>query len=308
MHHGFVALCLFRLPLFMAVSVAVGACGSDSLDNATSATLCGDGRSGPCSGETESSASPATVDSLEPFVVGDNTCFMALGYFPRTELTEMLPERLSIPNDAVMATHYPNTKLRDEAHPFMLSFCHGSNIHDVLTGISVPEQEEIMFVFPVMYDDGDGMHLCSYVPVLYLDSFLGFLGGFVFGLRKEFHPGMKHGDLEEGGHWWRIDGVVDAEFDVREGEDLEQLPVFIAQTFSNPFVSVSYPLPFKRMVFYEARVFASTVVVADEAFEWVYRGTTVSSSDDTWSIYSEYSFSMSLPTSGQGYFAQARSP
>jgi hypothetical protein len=37
-----------------------------------------------------------------------------------------------------MKDFYPETILIDGQHPFMLSFCHGSNIHDVFTKIDVP--------------------------------------------------------------------------------------------------------------------------------------------------------------------------
>ena len=75
----------------------------------------------------------------------------------------------------------------DGMHPFMLSFCHGADIHDVFTGIDVPEQEELMFVFPVYYKE----QVCSFIPVLYLDSLMGVVGGLYYGLRKEYHPEMQ---------------------------------------------------------------------------------------------------------------------
>ena len=90
----------------------------------------------------------------------------------------------------------------------MLSFCHGSKIHDVFTKIDVPQQEELMFVFPVMYNN---TKLCSYVPVLYLDSALGVAGGLYYGLRKEYHPEMKHNETDHSKSW-HIDKIIDASF------------------------------------------------------------------------------------------------
>ena len=34
---------------------------------------------------------------------------------------------------------YPETEFIEGMHPFMLSFCHGADIHDVFTGIDVPQ-------------------------------------------------------------------------------------------------------------------------------------------------------------------------
>ncbi len=118
------------------------------------------------------------ISSFEPMVTGHNSSCMAQAYFPRTALEAMLPEYLAIPDDDTMARYYPETELQADTHPFMLSFSHGSDIHDAYTNMNVPEQDEIMFVFPVIYTDDDGvMHMSSYVPVLYLDSFFGVLGG-----------------------------------------------------------------------------------------------------------------------------------
>jgi len=256
-------------------------------------------------GECENRAEPQSelFDSFAPLVVGDNTCYMVQAYFPKDDLDAMLPDHLAIPDDATMTRYYPDTKLKDDAHPFMLSFCHGSNIHDVFTKINVPEQEEIMFLFPVIYthDDGD-VYLCSYVPVLYLDSFAGVLGGLIFGLRKEFHPEMKHGEAGIVSKWWSIEDIVEASFVMQTGENMTELPNFFKQTFANPFVTVSYPLPFPMMVFYQAEVYPAAVRTAGENFYWNYRGATVQDSGDTCSVYSEYWFTMSQPMSGRTYF------
>jgi len=231
---------------------------------------------------------------FDPFVVGENNCELVQAYFPKDALEELLPDQLSIPDDATMAKHYPDTLLKPEAHPFMISVCHGSKIHDVDTNIDVPEQEEIMFMFPVVTgNDNLDYRLCSYVPVLYLDSFIGVVGGLSFGLRKEYHPGMKHGK-SKASRFWRLEGTFDASFEIQhENSDLEQLPHFMEQTYLNPFVTVSYPLPFAKMVFYRARVYPRTIISSTETFRWNYKGTVVSQGDDTQSVYTDYGFTMS---------------
>jgi hypothetical protein len=228
---------------------------------------------------------------------------MAQAYFPRGALEAILPEQLAIPDDETMAKYYPETELHANTHPFMLSFSHGSDIHDAYTNMNVPEQEEIMFVFPVIYTNDNGaMHLSSYVPVLYLDSFLGMIGGLYFGLRKQYHPRMKYSGDATGGKWWSIEGIIEASFDSQADRDMEKLPLFYEQTFSNPFVTVSYPLPLSKMVFYQARVFPSIVRGASEVFRWNYKGETVTNSDRGSSVFAEYAFTMSHPVSSKQYF------
>ena len=201
------------------------------------------------------------------------------------------------------AAQFQCTGCGDPSDPFMLSFCHGSNIHDVFTEINVPEQEEIMFVFPVMYTHTDGeMYLCSYVPVLYLDSLAGVIGGLYFGLRKEYHPDIKHGETDAVSKWWSLKDILDASFVMQTDEDIDKLPGFFEQTFENPFITISYPLPFPKTVFYQARVYPDTLRNASETFYWDYRGTTVQNSEDTSSVYSEYWFTMSQPMNARKYF------
>lgn len=241
--------------------------------------------------------------AFDPMVAGNNSCFMVQAYFPKATLTAILPEQLTIPDDATMAKHYPETELNADAHPFMLSFCHGAKIHDLQTNMNVPEQEEIMFVFPVFYTHEDGtQHLSSYMPVLYLDSFIGVLGGLTFGLRKEYHPGMTHGGEAANGRWWNVEDIIDASFDAQAGADSTQLPQFFEQSFANPFVTLSYPLPFSTMVSYQAAVYPDTVRMASHTFTWNYAESTVKNSDASSAIYAEYSFTMSQPMDSIDYF------
>merc|ERR1712039_228204 len=98
-------------------------------------------------------------------------------------------------------------------HSMMMSFCHGYGIHDVFTNINVPSQQELMFVFPVMYKESDTEEakLCSYVPVLYLDSKLGVIGGLYYGLKKEFHPEMTHNTTLTASSWY-VKDIIQASF------------------------------------------------------------------------------------------------
>ena len=286
----------------IVVMILMGvACGIDVDESSACEQVCVNDPWGKCESRVEPQSE--LPGSFDPLLVGDNTCYMVQAYFPKVALNAMLPDRLTIPDDATMTRYYPDTELKVGEHPFMLSFCHGSNIHDVFTKINVPEQEEIMFLFPVIYTHNNGdMYLCSYVPVLYLDSLAGVIGGLYFGLRKEYHPEMKHGETATISKWWSIEDIVDASFVMQTDEDMAKLPGFFEQTFANPFVTISYPMPFPKMVFYQARVYPDTVMKADETFYWNYRGTTVSHSEDSWGVYSEYWFTMSQPMNGRKYF------
>lgn len=259
------------------------------------------------SGECEVTETQDTLNFLpEPFetlVVGKNNCYMIQAYFPKHKLSSLLPDRLTIPRDDIMAEYYPDTELKRNEHPFMMSFCHGSDIHDVQTKRRVPDQEELMFLFPVMYEHDDGRkYLCSYSPVLYLDSFLGVVGGLIYGLRKEFHPKMKHSETTNVSGWWRLKGIIEASFETQPGGELAEMPNFYAQTFENPFVTLSYPLPRRKMVFYQSTVEPGETQVASEKFYWNYKGTRVRKSDSTKSVYANYSFSMSWPMNAKQFF------
>jgi hypothetical protein len=266
--------------------------------------LCADIDPGACR-ENLQKNSPGEFDA---YVVGRNRCYMAQGFFPKEQLESLLPESMSIPDDSVMQAFYPGTKLKEGSHPFMLSFCHGSEIHDVYTNMNVPEQEEIMFVIPVMFKNEQGeIGLFSYVPVLYLDSFMGVVGGLVFGLRKEYHPGLESVETEVSKSW-NVDGFIDASFKKKGNGELSELPQFIDQIFATPFVTVSYPVPFSRTVVYETRIFPEVVADSIETFHWQYEGLNIESDDDTWCVYSEYRFDMSQSTSSEEYFERLSQP
>jgi hypothetical protein len=102
--------------------------------------------------------------------------------------------------------------------------------------------------------------------------------------------------------WWSIEGILEASFDTQADQDMEKLPHFYEQTFSNPFVTVSYPLLLSKMVFYQARVLPSIVRGASGVFYWKYKGETVKNVDGGSSVFSEYSFTMSRPMNSKQYF------
>ena len=222
---------------------------------------------------------------------------MAQGLYPKDELMKWLPDDMAIPDDSIMEEKYGATQV-DGQHPFMLSFCHGRNIHDKFTKKNVPEQEELMFVFPVIYTGSDGKQtLMSYTPVLYLNSSMGVVGGLYYGLRKEWHPNMKIDIPDDHSKSWNIKNTIDASFvQIDPSEDIESLPQFMHQTFENPFVSISYP-PFAQPYFYTCGLYANKVVMSSGTFEWDYKKSNIVSIEDTQMVYAEYWFWMSSPMS-----------
>lgn len=244
----------------------------------------------------------AALEAIDELVFGDYICYMVRAYYPKDALNAMLPRNFSIPDDDVMTEYYPDTELRADSHPFVMNFCHGSNIHDIISNVVFPEQEEILPMFPVTYTHDDGTeHLCSYVPSLYLDSFVGVLGGLLWGLRKEYHAQMKH-ETTATTDSWTIDGIIEASFEKHTNSEMAGFHPFIDQTYSNPMVTISYPMPFTKMVVYDVRVYPTIVMEASETFSWNYKGATVTQSDDELTVYSEYTFSMSSPLSSKQYF------
>jgi len=245
---------------------------------------------------------------------GQNSCGIARGYFPKPQLDDLLPDNLSIPDAATMATYYPDTPLTADTHPFMLLFCQGTEIRDVFTNWNVPEQQELLAIFPVVYQHRGTTHLVSYIPVLYLDSFLGTLGGLFYGLRKEYHPDMTYGkenndsvgsNVVSRNRWWDLEGIVEASFDI-EGEEQSAtaLPQFFVQTYDNPFVSLSYRLPTKNLVFHKWSVEAGTWRAATASYRWIYKGATVVEEETTMlAAEFEYPFKMSWPMLANTYFA-----
>lgn len=237
------------------------------------------------------------LNPFDPIVEGNNTCYMATGYFPKDKLEPILPHKMTLPSDALMKQFYPDTELIEGQHPFMLSFCHGAFIHDVYTKINVPQQEELMFVFPIYYDN---KHMMSYPPVLYLNSSEGVDGGLYYGLRKEYHPEMKTSQTSDSKQW-HIKDIINGAFTRNVNNNLGQLTQFAKQLFINPFVTISYP-PFPHAEFYQAKVYPHVVNPSSTTFDWEYKGATITSNNKTPAIYADYFFTMSQPMSYERYF------
>lgn len=252
--------------------------------------------------EDEESTVDGIVEDKSVFLEGNNNCYMVQAYFPKESLLEFLPEDLALPEDADMKKYYPDTVLKDGKHPFLASFCHGSEIHDILTDQSVPEQEELMFLFPVIYTHSDGIkYMCSYSPVLYLDSRLGVTGGLYYGLRKEYHPEMEYGEPDDHSKWWSIEDILDVSFK-QVGEDLNKPPQFFRQILSSPFVTMSYPQPLVTMVFYQSKVYEEKVRNVEGSLWWNYNDSDIYDDVDSVFIYSKYFFTMSKPMNRNKFY------
>merc|ERR1712113_573507 len=144
---------------------------------------------------------------------------------------------------------------------------------------------------PVMYNDNNqtDSHLCSYIPVLYLNSSLGVVGGLYYGLRKEYRPNMIIKETERSKSW-DINDTIHASF-IETVEQQPVIPNFFARSFMNPFVTISYP-PRERTIFYQATVYPVTVKNATGIFQWDYKGAIIKDTQTSWSTYSKYWFTM----------------
>ena len=235
-------------------------------------------------------------DYFEPVVYGNNTCYMVQGYYPKAELEAWLPANMTIPDDATMQANYDYEPIEGQ-HPFMLQFCHCAHIHDKFTMKDLPEQEELMFLFPVTFTGPDGKgHLMSYSPVLYLNSSIGVIGGLYYGLRKEYNPSMRIDVPSDHEKAWSVPNIIKGTFKWEEPVVKEEgMPQFFVRTWTNPVVSISYP-PFPRPHFYQAAVYpVGDVFKTTEDWEWDYRGSTLKSGENTSSVYAAYWFTMSWP-------------
>ena len=79
------------------------------------------------------------LSDFEPYVEGNNRCYMSQGFFPVETLEGILPKHFSVPDADTMNEHYSDVAVVEGMHPFLLSFCHGAEIHDMRTKINVPE-------------------------------------------------------------------------------------------------------------------------------------------------------------------------
>ncbi len=239
----------------------------------------------------------------DPFLIGNNFSYMAVGYFPTEELKKILPQEMSIPSDQVMSEKYPTVKKIKGMHPFMIMISKCYNVHDLMTNHDLRPYEEIIFYFPVIYTHKNEQQLCSYAPVLYLDFLLGVIGGLYVGLRKQYHPKMKVEGTQTS-RSYLIKDTLDASFQQTSTNSSKELDPFFAQMFKVPTVTVSY---FNKTYFYTAKVSPGKVLDTSAVYEWRYKGSVLKSNENTFANYSEYSFTISQAMRYEDYFHPATS-
>ncbi len=228
---------------------------------------------------------------------GDNCSYVALGYFPTAALEKILPRGMSVPSPSVMAEHHPTLAPVEGRHPFVLMCSNCRNVHDVFTEIKLRPYRELMAFVPVTYTHGSEQHLCSYVPVLYLEYLIGVVGGLYLGLRKQFRPGMRDEETATTKHF-SIEGVLDARFE-QAGKGTGELHPFFAEALGHPTLTLSY---FGRTRFYTTTVTTSRVLDAGANFEWHFKGSHLQSDETSVANYAEYHFTTSQAMSYRTYF------
>jgi hypothetical protein len=234
----------------------------------------------------------------DPMLTGNNLSYIAVGYYPREELEKFLPPAMSIPSDEVMTEKFPTVKKIEGTHPFTMMFSNCNNVHDVMTEIELRPYKELMFFIPVTYTHKKEEQLCSYIPVMYLDYFLGVIGGLYLGLRKQYHPTMidRKTDTSES---FVIKDILDVSFQQTSTNSSQELDPFFTQTIENPTVTVSY---LNQTYFYTTRVYPERVLDASPVYEWSYKGSVIKSNEDTFANYSEYCFTTSQAMRYEKYF------
>jgi hypothetical protein len=242
-------------------------------------------------------------DPHDPILIGDYLADMAVAYFPRKELEKFLPRAMSIPSDKVMAEKYPTVMKMEGMHPFMLQSATGNNVRPLMENHespSYPSYREIMFYFPVIYTHKKEEHLCSYVPVLYLDYFFGvIIGNLFWGFRKEYHPEMIIEETDTSNKC-TVKDVICASFHQTSTDSRQELDPFFVQTFENPTVTVSY---LHQTYFYNTRVFSLTKMIhTSPVYEWNYKGSVIKNNPNTFGSYSEFTFTISKSMRYKAYF------
>ena len=239
----------------------------------------------------------------DAILAGNNISNFVIGYFPKEKLEKILPGAMSIPSDEMMAEKYPSAKQVEGMHPFMMMFSNCHNVHDVMTEMELRSYREHFPMIPVIYTHENEEHLCSYIPVMYLDYLLGVIGGLYLGLRKQFHPGMK--DIEtDTSKSFAIKDTLDVSFSKDSTHGSRELDPFFTQAFRNPTVTVSYV---GQTYFYTTNVFPSKVLDTTHEYEWRYKGAVIKNSENTFANYCEYRFTTSQAMRYQAYFHPAYS-
>ena len=233
-----------------------------------------------------------------PFIAGNNLSYFVTGYFPIEEFMQILPEKMSVPSDEVMAREYPTVKKINGMHPFVFLFSRCYNVHDVVTKIELRPYLELLFYFPVIYTHKNEPRLCSYLPVLYLDFLLGTMGGMFLGLRKQFHPKLKYVETDTANSFI-LNDILSASFQLTLNESRPELDPFFTQIFKKPTVTVSY---FNQTDFYTTSVYPVKVLGASAVYKWNYQGAVLTNDESTIANYGEYSFTTSWAMRYKKYF------
>jgi hypothetical protein len=228
---------------------------------------------------------------------GDNTSYVALGHFPTAALEKILPRDMSVPSPSVMAEHHPTLTPVDGRHPFVLMCSNCRNVHDVFTEITLRPYRELMAFIPVTYTQDGEQHLCSYVPVLYLEYLIGVVGGLYLGLRKQFRPSMRDEETATTKHF-SIEGVLDARFE-QQAAGTGELHPFFTEALAHPTLTRSY---FGRTRLYTTTVTTSRVLEASASFTWHFMGSEIHSDETSVANYAEYQFTTSQAMGPHTYF------
>jgi len=224
---------------------------------------------------------------------------MVVGYYPVEELEKILPQAMSIPSDELMAEKFPTVKKIDGMHPFMFIFASCSNVHDVMTELELRPYKEHYPLFPVIYTHKNEEQLCSYMPVLYLDSLRGVISGNLFlGLRKEYHPNIID-SVTDTSRSVIIENILDASFQQIQGSSREELDPFFSQMLKNPRVTISH---FKQILFYTSKRFPERVLDTSHTYKWNYKGSEIKSNEHTFANYAEGRFTTSRAMRYEKYF------
>ena len=239
----------------------------------------------------------------EPILIGNYSANMAVGYYPTEGVEKFLPRAMSIPSDRVMAEKYPTAEKVEGMHPFMLQSARGDNVRPLADGYelaSYPSYEEVMFYFPVIYTHKKEQHLCSYVPVLYLDYFFGVvIGNLYWGFRKEYHPEMIIEETDTSKKC-TVRDIIYASFVYTSTESSQELDPFFVQTFKNPTVTFSC---LNQTYFYTTKVFSFTKVVeTSPVYEWKHKGSVIKNNKNTFGNYAEFIFTISKSMRYKAYF------
>ncbi len=231
-------------------------------------------------------------------IEGNSDTCMAVGYYPKEELEKILPKRMSIPSDAVMNEKYPTVKKIKGMHPFLLNFQKCKNVHDIMTEWELRTYREHIFFIPVVYTYEQEEQLCSYVPVLYLEFFLGVIGGLYMSLRKQFHPGMKVVDTDTS-KMYHIKNILDVNCQYSATASDRELDPFFLQIFENPTVTVSY---LGQTKFYTTKIYPKRVFDTSYTYEWNYKGSVIKNNENTFASYVEISWTTSHAMRYKAYF------